>query len=67
MLKQVSFTFSVNEFVLVCEKPGVIAPGRSWVFLDNSGCYMYAASNPLSLVYTVVTEWRKGKNLVGWE
>ena len=65
MLKQIALTFSINEFVLICEKPGVIAPGRAWVFLDNSGCWMYSASNPLKLVYTVATEWRKDKHLVG--
>lgn len=50
---------------LVREKPGIVAPHAVWVFLDEHG-YVYIDSSLLRLLWTVITEWRQDKHLVGY-
>jgi len=45
------------------EKPGIIAPGRTWVFMIDA--FMYLSPSFTGLVKQVVTEWCDDKHLVG--
>ena len=45
------------------EKPGIIAPGRTWVFMIDS--FMYLSPSFTGLAKQVVTEWCDDKHLVG--
>lgn len=45
------------------EKPGVISPNSCWVcFYD---CYMHADESLIKLLYSIITEFKHDKHLVG--
>lgn len=53
----------IDFMKLFREKAGVLFPGPCWVFLDN--CYLYADESLFRLLWTIVTEWKSDKHLVG--
>lgn len=62
-----AYIFSVYwyklDVQLFREKPGIIAPGRTWVFTIDS--FMYLSPSFTGLAKQVVTEWCDDKHLVG--
>lgn len=57
--------FKTTRFQLGIEKPGVIAPTSTWVFIDHIYGYMYLDESFFGLVKQCVKEWRDDRHLVG--
>lgn len=46
------------------ERAGVISPGPCWVCIY--GCYLHADENLFRLLWSVITEYKNDKHLVGY-
>lgn len=53
----------IDFMKLFREKAGVLSPNPCWVFLDNG--YLYINESLIKLLWTILTEWKSDKHLVG--
>lgn len=63
-----------NYFQIFKEKPGIISPGPAWICLYDkysdvyydSYNYMHIDESLIKLIYSVITEFKHDKHLVGY-
>lgn len=51
------------HFHIVKEKPGVISEGPCWVCTSQG--YLYTHDSLFGLLWTVISEWKNDRHLVG--
>ena len=57
------YILTFDNVVIFKEKAGVISAESVWVAII--GDYMYISKTFLSLLKTIINEWKNGSNLVG--